>query len=229
MSLSCSCCGWFYSPLKQALQLAREHRYAEAEAALKGVPAPSNPAQKIAFYRLKAAIASGLGHFSSAAEDMDRTAALAPGNQDLRVAAGIARLEEQVENHTNPAQTLKRLRNETLPPQQAIDVRLHLAEILSRASLFSEAATDFAAASAPDPMSSCQCLRDSVEVKSVQETGWHHPQDRCFGGDNASSLVVAVIFAGDVVRQPSHDNLRPCQANETNGPTKGCAVVPCLQ
>ncbi len=137
--------------LKQALQFAREHRYSEAEAALKGVPAPANPAQKIAFYRLNAAVASGLGHFSAAAEDMDKAAALAPENQDLRVAAGIARLEAQVENHTDPAQTLKRLRNETLPPQQAIDVRLHLAEILSRASLFSEATTDFAAASALAP------------------------------------------------------------------------------
>lgn len=139
------------APLKQALQLAREHRYSEAEATLKGIPAPSDPAQKIAFYRLKAAIASGLGRYSSAAEDMDRAAALAPENQDLRVAAGIARLEEQVENHTNPAQTLKRLRNETLPPQKAIDLHLHLAEILSRASLFSEGATDFAAASALAP------------------------------------------------------------------------------
>lgn len=137
--------------LKQALQLAREHRYTEAEAALKGVAAPANPAQKIAFYRLKAAIASGLGHFTAAAADMDRAAALAPENQDLRVAAGIARLEAQVENHANPAQTLERLRSETLPPQQAIDVRLHLAEILSRASLFAEAATDFAAASALAP------------------------------------------------------------------------------
>jgi tetratricopeptide (TPR) repeat protein len=139
------------APLKQALQLAREHRYSEAEAVLEGVPAPANPAQKIAFYRLKAAVASGLGHFTAAAKDMDRAAALAPGNQDLRVAAGIARLEEQLENHTNPAQTLKRLRSEDLPPQQAIDVRLHLAEILSRASLLSEADIDFAAASALAP------------------------------------------------------------------------------
>jgi tetratricopeptide (TPR) repeat protein len=111
-----------------------------------------DPAQKIAFYRLKAAIASGLGHFSSAAENMEKAAALAPGNQDLRIAAAIARLEEQVESHKDPGQALKRLRSETLPPQQAIDVRLRLAEILSRASLFSEAAIDFAAAStlAPD-------------------------------------------------------------------------------
>jgi len=138
--------------IRQAVQLAREHRYADAEATLKGVNAPADPAQKIAFYRLKAAIASGLGHFAAAAENMDNAARLAPENQDLRIAAGIARLQEQVENHINPAQTLKRLRTETLPTQQAVDIRLHLAEILSRANLFSDAAVDFAAAStlAPD-------------------------------------------------------------------------------
>jgi tetratricopeptide (TPR) repeat protein len=138
--------------IRQAVQLAREHRYAEAAATLKGVNAPADPAQRIAFYRLTAAIASGLGHFAAAAENMDNAARLAPENQDLRIAAGIARLQQQVQNHTSPAQTLKRLRAETLPPQQAVDVRLHLAEILSGANLFSEAVVDFAAAStlAPD-------------------------------------------------------------------------------
>jgi predicted Zn-dependent protease len=137
--------------LKQALQLTREHHYAEAESALKGVPPPANPAKKIAFLRLKAAIASGLGHFADAAEDMAAAAVLAPDDQALRIAAGIARLQEQVESHSNPAQTLKRLRSESLSPEQAVDIRLRLAEILSRASLFSEAATDFAAASARAP------------------------------------------------------------------------------
>jgi tetratricopeptide (TPR) repeat protein len=138
--------------IRQAVQLAREHRYAEAEATLKGLTAPADPAQKIAFYRLKGAIASGLGHFAAAAENMDDAARLAPGNQDLRIAAGIARLQDQVQNHLKPAQTLQKLRAETLPPQQAVDIRLRLAEILSRANLFSEAAVDFAAAStlAPD-------------------------------------------------------------------------------
>jgi tetratricopeptide (TPR) repeat protein len=137
--------------IRQAVQLAREHRFAEAEATLKGVTAPADPAQKIAFYRLKAAIASGLGHFTAAAENMDNAVRLAPENQDLRIAAGFARLQDQVENHLNPAQTLKRLRTETLPPQHAITIRLHLAEILSGADLFSEAAVDFAAASALAP------------------------------------------------------------------------------
>ncbi len=137
--------------MRQAVQLAREHRYAEAEATLKGVSAPEDPTQRIAFYRLRAAIASGLGHFAAAVENMDNAARLAPENQDLRIAAGIARLQEQVQNHISPAQTLKRLRSETLPPQQALDIRLQMAEILSRANLFSEAAVDFAAASSLAP------------------------------------------------------------------------------
>jgi tetratricopeptide (TPR) repeat protein len=138
--------------LRQAIQFTREHHYAEAESALRGVPAPPNPVQRIAFLRLKAAIASGLGHFAVAADDMAAAAALAPEDQGLRIAAGIARLQDQVENHVNPALTLKHLRSESLPPEQAIDIRLRLAEILSGASLFPEAATDFAAASglAPD-------------------------------------------------------------------------------
>lgn len=137
--------------LKQAVDLTREHRYAEADAALKGVTLPANPAQKIAFYRLKAAIASGLQHYDSAAEDMEMAAKLAPDDQGVRIAAGVARLQAQVKSHANPAENLKRLRHEDLPPQQAIDLRLRLAEILSNADLFAEAAADFAAASALAP------------------------------------------------------------------------------
>jgi tetratricopeptide (TPR) repeat protein len=137
--------------LQQAIQFARQHHYAEAAAAIKGVPPPSNPTQKIAFYRLEAAIDSGLGHFRSAAENMEAASMLDPDNVDLRVAAGIARLQDDVQSHVNPAATLRRLRNQTLPPQQAVDIRLHCAEILSRANLFSEAAIDFAAASALAP------------------------------------------------------------------------------
>ena len=94
------------SAIRQAVQLAREHRYAEAEATVQGVNAPADPDQKIAFFRLKAAIASGLGHFAAAAENMDNAARLAPGNQDLRIAAGIARLQDQVENHSNRQRVL---------------------------------------------------------------------------------------------------------------------------
>ena len=138
--------------LRLAIQLTREHRYSEAQAALNGVAAPASAPQKIAFYRLKAAIASGLGQFSVAAEDMNIAAQLAPENRDLRIAALVARLQAQVAAHERATATLKRLRSESLRPSQALDIRLRMAEILTRANLFAEAAVDFEAAStiAPD-------------------------------------------------------------------------------
>jgi tetratricopeptide (TPR) repeat protein len=139
--------------LQKAAQLTREHRYQDAEAALKNVapPPPTNPAQRIAFYRLKAAIASGLGHFTAAAGFMDTAVKLAPENHDLRLAADIAHLQQQIASHENPALTLRRLRGENLAPQQALAIRLQLAQILTSANLFSEATIDFAAASALVP------------------------------------------------------------------------------
>ena len=113
--------------LRLAIQLTREHRYSEAQAALNGVAAPASAAQKIAFYRLKAAIASGLEQFSVAAEDMNIAAQLAPENRDLRIAALVARLQAQVAAHERATATLKRLRSESLPPSQALDIRLRMA------------------------------------------------------------------------------------------------------
>lgn len=132
--------------LERALQLARLHQYAEAQAAIKNVPAPMERAPRIAFFRLKAAIASGLGQANAAAEYMEAASKLAPENLDLRLAAGIARLEAQVKTHVDPATTLKSLRNAALPPDREIEMRLRMAEILSHAGLYAEAATDFEAA-----------------------------------------------------------------------------------
>ena len=68
----------FTQTLNHALQLARMHRYAEAEAVIKGLPPPPDHEQRIAFYRLKAAIASGLGHSDAAAQNMEVASRLAP-------------------------------------------------------------------------------------------------------------------------------------------------------
>jgi tetratricopeptide (TPR) repeat protein len=133
----------FTQTLDRALQLAHTHRYAEAQAAIKGLPPPPNHEQRIAFYRLKAAIASGLGHSGAAAQNMEVASRLAPENMDLRLAAGIARLQAQVDTHINPAATLAGLRSAVLPPEREIEIRLRLAEILSQAGLYAEAATDF--------------------------------------------------------------------------------------
>jgi tetratricopeptide (TPR) repeat protein len=138
--------------LTRGLQLARAHQYLEAEAAIRGVPPPADREQRIAFFRLKAAIASGLGRTGDAAGYLEAACKLDPENVDLRVASGIARLQAQLENHADPAVALKSLRSAQLPPERQLEVRLHMAEILSNAGRYEEAATDFAAASqqAPD-------------------------------------------------------------------------------
>lgn len=133
--------------LTHALQLARTHQYAEAEAAVRGVVPPTDREQRIAFFRLKAAIASGLGHTGAAADYLEAGCKLAPENVDLRLACGIARLQAQVENHANPVATLESLRSVVLPPERELEIRLRMAEILTLAGLYEEAATDFEAAS----------------------------------------------------------------------------------
>ena len=138
--------------LARALQLAKAHRYAEAATAIRGVAPPEDHLQRIMFFRLRASIESGLGHSAPAAADMEAASTLAPENMDLKVAASLARLEAQLESHNNPAPVLATLRGFTLDPAQQLEVRLHTAEILSRANLFQEAAKDLEDASrlAPD-------------------------------------------------------------------------------
>jgi tetratricopeptide (TPR) repeat protein len=138
--------------LEKALRLARAHHYAEAAAAIRGVPAPEDRQQRIAFFRLRASIESGLGHSAAAAADMEAAARLAPENVELQVASNLTRLEVQLESHANSALTLQTLRGIELPPDRLLEVRSRTAELLSRANLYGEAAKDFEDASrlAPD-------------------------------------------------------------------------------
>ncbi len=140
------------APLEKILQLAKGHRYREAAAAIRDVPEPKDPQQRIAFLRLRASIASGLGNSGSAASDMEAAAKLAPGNVQLRAAASLARLEAQLEAHLDPAPSLKTLRSIDLPPATRLELQLHTAEILSRAHLYQEAVVDLSRAAqlAPD-------------------------------------------------------------------------------
>ncbi len=137
--------------LDRALQLARAHHYAEAEAIILGVAPPINRQQRIVFYRLKASISSGLGHSITAAQDMEAASRLLPDNEELRLAASLARLQADVENHCNPSSPLKVLRSARLPPEQEIEIHLRSAEILSRAGFYAEALTDFEEASSLAP------------------------------------------------------------------------------
>lgn len=78
--------------LEQAVTLARQGRYAEAEKALAGVPEPDDSNRRIAFHRLKAAVDSGLHKPQLALEQMRAALALAPGNPDLVLATAVAEL-----------------------------------------------------------------------------------------------------------------------------------------
>jgi tetratricopeptide (TPR) repeat protein len=81
------------SPWEQAVKLAREQRYAEARQALQGAAEPAGIPQRIAFHRLKAAIASGLGDSTAAADEMRSALALAPTDAGLQTATAAAELQ----------------------------------------------------------------------------------------------------------------------------------------
>ncbi len=91
-ALLCSC-ALAQSPLDQAVALARQKRYSEANNTLRGVPEPSQVSQRIAFYRLKAAIASGLNDNATAVHDMRAALELAPSNPGLLLATAVAELQ----------------------------------------------------------------------------------------------------------------------------------------
>jgi tetratricopeptide (TPR) repeat protein len=79
--------------LQTAVTLTREGRYAEARRALTGVQEPEDVRQKIAYHRLKAAIASGLKEAPAAANEMRAALALAPRDTQLLAATAVAELQ----------------------------------------------------------------------------------------------------------------------------------------
>lgn len=83
------------SPLERAVTLARAKRYAEAREALAGATEPAGIKQRIAFHRLKAAVASGLGESGAAADEMRTALALAPKDSGLLMATAAAELQAE--------------------------------------------------------------------------------------------------------------------------------------
>lgn len=79
--------------LEQAVTLTRAKRYEEARQALTGAAEPADVRQRIAFHRLKAAIASGLGEAAPAAAEMRAALALAPGDPAVSLATATAELQ----------------------------------------------------------------------------------------------------------------------------------------
>jgi tetratricopeptide (TPR) repeat protein len=84
------------SSLEKAVQLVKHRNYAEAEKLLVGMPEPAENVQRIAFHRLKAAIASGLGKPALAVAEMQSALALAPQDSSLLLATAIAEMQAQL-------------------------------------------------------------------------------------------------------------------------------------
>jgi Tfp pilus assembly protein PilF len=78
--------------LAQAATLARQHRFTEAEALIKGITIPPDTKRAIAFHRLRAAINAGLQRPKESAEEMRAALNLAPNNPALLKATAVADL-----------------------------------------------------------------------------------------------------------------------------------------
>ncbi|HUY13291.1 MAG TPA: tetratricopeptide repeat protein [Terriglobia bacterium] len=167
--------------LNWAAALARLHRYPEAEAALKGIRAPSTPASRIEYWRIKASIALGLGNRRVAARDMEEALAVDPQNPGLRLAtglaeteagrwntaiqtlapvfdsthdpsAGLALLRAQTAAHQDASRTLAELDGLSFPPAQDVAFRVEMGRILVQAGMEGQAASEFQRAARESPL-----------------------------------------------------------------------------
>jgi tetratricopeptide (TPR) repeat protein len=166
--------------MQWAVVLARLHKYKEAQTALSGLVPPSPSQERVAFYRLKASVASGLGNPSAAASAMEKALALRPQDFALTLAtavaelqsgnwrraanlaeplysstrdlqAGIVLVEAQLEMHGDFPKTLELLRATQLKPAEELALRQRLAEVLISHGEFSASIEDLTRALELDP------------------------------------------------------------------------------
>ena len=166
--------------LEWASVLDRLHRYQEAEAALAGVPPPAPTGQRLAYYRLKASINLGAGNAKSAALDMEQALRLAPDDQNLTLATGMAEIEArdwtratshlapvfaathspvaglallraQLAAHRDYKATLQELRSIDLPAGQKVPFEVQLGETLAQGGVEAEAVREFEEAAQAAP------------------------------------------------------------------------------
>jgi tetratricopeptide (TPR) repeat protein len=83
------------SPLERAVTLAREKRYSESNQILQSVQEPRETRERIAFHRLKAANAAGMGDKAAAVGEMLLALELAPSDPTLLL--GTAMVEFQAD------------------------------------------------------------------------------------------------------------------------------------
>ncbi len=151
-----------------ALVLAREHKYREAEAEIRLVPAPADPNARVRYFRLVASIHSGLGDARSAAHAIEEALHVTPADPELQLIASIAEAESgewkacirnvaplykdqpspesgllllraQLATQADFKATLESLRALSLPDERKLDLRIRSAEILASAERHAEA------------------------------------------------------------------------------------------
>ena len=166
--------------MEWAAVLAQLHRFSAASHALAGVPAPSSGDARMMFFRLKAAIAEGLGDSAAAARDMESALALHADDPDLQLAtamaqlnarnwgralklaqpvfsqtrnpaAGLVVLEAQLALRQDAHQTLASLRALALPADREAELRQRLAHTLLSHGDFAEAVADLRRAAELQP------------------------------------------------------------------------------
>lgn len=195
--------------IEWAAALARLHRFREASQALAGVAAPASDDERMMFFRLKAAVAEGLGDARDAASDMENAFALHRQDPGLQLAtaaaqlharnwqralalaqplfaqtqdpaAGLLVLEAQLAMREDSRQTLATLRALQLPSGDDVALRQRLANILISYGKFAQAAEDLGKAAELQP-GNPDLLFDLVlaQFKAGQSKGALQTAEKC--------------------------------------------------
>jgi len=163
-----------------AVVLVRLHKYKEAQGALAGLSPPADREERIAFHRLRASVALGLGNAAEAAVDMEKALVLKPDDMRLVVATAVAQLqaknwqraaslaeplfsrtrdpdvglillEAQLGIHGDFHPTLDALRSRKLPLTEELALRQHLAEVLIAHGEYSDSIEELSRVTELDP------------------------------------------------------------------------------
>lgn len=158
--------------METAFSLASQHKYREAAAAIRGVQPPADKDLRLRYFRLFAAIHSGLGERREAALAIEQALALAPHDDGLAYATALAEadaglwnlcirhvaplfekggsateglllLRAQLAAHTDYAPTLAKLHFRTLTDSERMELSIRAGELLASAEKHRDAARQF--------------------------------------------------------------------------------------
>jgi tetratricopeptide (TPR) repeat protein len=181
--------------LQDAVSLTRAGHYKEARAKLVQVPEPSEIPQRIAFHRLKAVIASGLGDGQAAAAEMQTALRLAPSDGGLLTGAAMA--EQQI-GHLDQALSLAQKAGENAAAKAIIG------DIQENRGRFNESVDAYRQAVALDPsreqyrvMLGLEFIRHGAFEQAadlLRQSSWLFPKS----GVTLTLLAIAVYAAGEL-------------------------------